>query len=42
MSSKTYYVYRITNVIENKHYYGRRAYDGNPHNDLGITTHIYN
>ena len=36
MSSKTYYVYRITNVIENKHYYGRRACDGNPRNDLGI------
>ena len=36
MSSKTYYVYRITNIIENKHYYGRRGCYCHPTRDLGV------
>lgn len=32
-----HYVYRITNIIENKHYYGaRKSIDKTPHKDLGI------
>jgi len=33
---KYFYVYRITNVIENKHYYGYRSSKTQPHLDLGI------
>lgn len=37
MSSKRYhYVYRITNTLENKHYYGKRSTDNEPIKDLGI------
>jgi len=33
----THYVYRITNVLLNKHYYGSRSCKNcNPHDDLGI------
>ena len=37
MSSKTiyYYVYRITNLIEGKHYYGSRTSKTHPSKDLG-------
>ena len=37
MSSKTIYayVYRITNIIENKHYYGKRVTKKHPSLDLG-------
>ena len=31
-----YYVYRITNQVENKHYYGKRASKIHPRDDLGI------
>ena len=31
-----YYVYRITNILENKHYYGQRCQKTSPENDLGI------
>jgi hypothetical protein len=31
-----HYVYRITNIILNKHYYGKRSTDTIPQNDLGI------
>lgn len=30
-----YYIYRITNVVENKHYYGYRGTNNKPENDLG-------
>jgi len=33
---KKFYVYRITNIKENKHYYGSRSTNINPINDLGI------
>lgn len=33
---KYHYVYRITNVIKNKHYYGCRSCDCEPTEDLGI------
>lgn len=29
------YLYRITNLVENKHYYGSRTCNDNPKNDLG-------
>lgn len=33
-----YYVYRITNKIENKHYYGKRTcYKVHPKDDIGVT-----
>jgi len=32
----THYVYRITNVLLNKHYYGSRSCKCNPYDDLGI------
>ena len=32
---KYHYVYRITNIVENKHYYGKRSSSINPYNDLG-------
>ena len=31
-----YYVYRITNMVENKHYYGKRTSKNVPGEDLGI------
>ena len=31
-----HYVYRITNIIENKHYYGKRSCNTLPKNDLGV------
>lgn len=31
-----YYVYRITNKVENKHYYGKRSSKLHPSDDLGI------
>ena len=35
--SKMYhYVYRITNTISNKHYYGKRSCNILPKNDLGV------
>lgn len=36
LDSKYHYVYRITNLIENKHYYGSRTSKINPFDDLGI------
>lgn len=33
---KIYYVYRITNISENKHYYGQRCQKITPENDLGV------
>ncbi|UOK16780.1 hypothetical protein [Vibrio phage phiKT1024] len=33
---KYHYVYRITNIIKNKHYYGTRTSNGLPREDLGI------
>lgn len=33
---KYHYVYRITNIIKNKHYYGVRTSSIHPSNDLGI------
>jgi len=38
MSSNTiyHYVYRITNVVENKHYYGKRSSKCDPKQDLGV------
>ena len=33
---KKHYVYRITNKIENKHYYGVRSCKIDPKLDLGI------
>ena len=30
-----HYVYRITNLVENKHYYGKRTSKKNPYDDLG-------
>ena len=37
MTSKTiyHYVYRITNLVENKHYYGKRSSKIHPHLDIG-------
>lgn len=32
-----YYVYRITNIVERKHYYGKRKTKKNPKNDLGYS-----
>ena len=32
-----YYVYRITNVVEKKHYYGKRKTKKFPKNDLGYS-----
>lgn len=32
---KYHYVYRITNLVENKHYYGKRSCDIHPREDLG-------
>lgn len=32
---KYYYVYRITNKVENKHYYGKRTSNIQPNDDLG-------
>ena len=32
---KFHYVYRITNIVENKHYYGSRTSKINPYDDLG-------
>lgn len=34
--ARNHYTYRITNLIENKHYYGSRTCDCNPIKDLGI------
>ena len=31
-----HYVYRITNIVENKHYYGKRTSKVHPKSDLGI------
>ena len=38
MTSNTiyHYVYRITNIVENKHYYGKRSSKCDPKQDLGI------
>ena len=36
MAKKFYYVYRITNTLINKHYYGFRTTTLNPKQDLGI------
>jgi hypothetical protein len=36
IDSKYHYVYRITNLVENKHYYGSRTSDVHPYSDLGI------
>jgi hypothetical protein len=33
---KNHYVYRISNLIENKHYYGVRTTDVEPHLDIGV------
>jgi len=36
-TSQSHYVYRITNILLNKHYYGSRSCKNcNPHDDLGI------
>ena len=35
--SSYHYLYRITNLVENKHYYGiRTSKDTLPHQDLGV------
>lgn len=31
-----HYVYRITNIVENKHYYGKRTCKINPREDIGV------
>ena len=36
IDGKFHYVYRITNLVENKHYYGKRSSKINPHSDIGI------
>jgi hypothetical protein len=36
IDSKYHYVYRITNTVTNKHYYGSRTSNVHPFNDLGI------
>lgn len=36
IDGKFHYVYRITNLVENKHYYGKRSSKINPHLDIGI------
>lgn len=33
--NKYHYVYRITNIVENKHYYGKRSSSVDPYEDLG-------
>jgi len=33
---KYYYVYRVTSIQENKHYYGYRSSTDSPENDLGV------
>ena len=33
--NKFHYVYRITNIVEGKHYYGARSCKINPYKDLG-------
>ena len=35
-TSKFHYVYRVTSLIENKHYYGSRSSVLHPNEDLGI------
>lgn len=34
-NNKFHYVYRITNLVEGKHYYGVRSSKVSPFNDLG-------
>lgn len=36
VDGRFYYVYRITNIVENKHYYGSRVSKIEPKEDLGI------
>jgi hypothetical protein len=37
VDNKYHYVYRITNIITNKHYYGKRSSMVGPFEDLGTT-----
>jgi hypothetical protein len=36
LDNKYHYVYRITNLVENKHYYGSRTSTVHPYKDLGV------
>jgi hypothetical protein len=36
IDGRYHYIYRITNIVEGKHYYGKRTSKKHPHRDLGI------
>lgn len=36
IDGRYHYVYRITNIVQNKHYYGKRSSFINPYEDLGV------